>query len=251
VRLILVQPTLHNPTGATLSPARRERLIWLARRHGVPILEDDAYGELRHEGPDPRPLKALDRGGLVMYLGTFSKTVAPGLRVGWLAAPAPVIARLALAKQFADLNTGALPQLALVQFLTAGTYDRHLAYVRAAYAARRAAMLAGLEPAARHLQIAPSPLGGFYLWCRLVAGPRARVLAAAAGRAGVAILAGEAFFPRDTAGGEDGSDRLRISFAGNAPDVIAQGLERLLPLLDALPQATGAHERASGLHPVV
>jgi DNA-binding transcriptional MocR family regulator len=250
VRLVLVQPTQHNPTGATLVPARRERLIALARRHGVPILEDDAYGELWHEEPDPRPLKALDRSGLVLYLGTFSKTVAPGLRVGWIAAPAPVIARLALAKQFADLNTGALPQLALARFLAEGHYERHLAHVRAAYAERRAAMLAGLRPAARHLQVSPSSRGGLYLWCRLAAGPRARLLAATAGRAGVAVLAGEAFYPRDAAG-EDGTDRLRISFASHPPQVIAAGLARLVPLIERLPRMAGADEHAEGLHPVV
>jgi 2-aminoadipate transaminase len=252
VRLIIVQPSQHNPTGATLVPARRERLLALARRHGVPILEDDAYGELWHEGPDPQPLKALDRGGLVLHLSTFSKTVAPGLRVGWLAAPAPVVARLALAKQFFDLNTGALPQIALNGFLASGDYDRHLGHVRTAYAERRASMLAGLRPAAPYLQVSPGSRGGFYLWCRLAAGRRARVLAAAAGRVGVALLAGEAFYPPGMAGGDDGQDRIRLSFAGHTPATIAEGLSRLIPLLERLPEMSGVAEgRARGLRPVV
>ncbi len=251
VRLILVQPTEHNPTGATLSPSRRERLVALARRHGVPVLEDDAYGELWHDGPDPRPLKALDRSGLVLYLSTFSKTVVPGLRVGWIAAPAPVIARLALAKQFADLSTGALPQLLLAEFLADG-YDAHLTRVRVAYAERRTVMVAGLQAVARHVFISPSSRGGFYLWCRLTAGQRARTLAASAGRVGVALLAGEAFYPRGVDGGEDGTDYLRLSFAGSTPEVIAEGLRRLRPLLEGLPDIGGITERSSGgLRPVV
>lgn len=252
VRLIVVQATLHNPTGATLTPARRERLVALARRHGVPILDDDTYGELWHGQTDQPPLKALDRGGLVLHLGTFSKTVAPGLRIGWLAAPAPVIARLVVAKQFLDLNTGALPQLALIELMARGHYDRHLARVRTVYAERRAAMLAGLRPAAPHLEVAPSSRGGLYLWCRLAAGCHARVLAAAAAREGVALLAGEAFYPPGMAAGEDGQDQIRLSFAGNAPATIAAGLSRLLPVLERLPEMIYAADgHVHGLRPVV
>ncbi len=236
VRLILVQSTLHNPTGATLTPARRERLVALARRHGVPILDDDAYGELWHEGSDPCPLKALDRGGLVLHLGTFSKTLAPGLRVGWLAAPPPVVERLALAKQFSDLNTGTLGQLAMIGLLRSGIYERHLERVRVDYAERRAAMLAALRPAAPYLEITAAPRGGFYLWCRLAGHRRARVLVSAAGRAGVALLAGEAFYPPGPPGGDDGRDRVRLSFSGATPDAIAEGVGRLLPLLERVPE---------------
>jgi len=251
VRLIYVQPTCHNPMGATLSPQRRERLVALARRHAVPILEDDAYGELWHEGPDPLPLKALDRGGLILHLGTFSKTVAPGLRVGWLAAPPPVIARLALAKQVSDLTTNALGQLALTSFLTSGDYDRHLATVRGAYAARRAAMVAALAPLAGWLSVSPSSQGGFYLWCRLAAGPHARLLAANASRVGVALLAGEAFYPPCTGGVAEGADYVRLSFAGNTPAVVGEGLERIAPILRRLPASASAIGVTRGLRPVV
>lgn len=252
VRLILVQSTLHNPTGATLSPPRRERLLALARRYGVPILDDDVYGELHYDEPLPQPLKAHDRDGLVLHLGSFSKTVAPGLRLGWLAAPAPVIARLVLAKQFSDLTTGALAQVAVSGFLAGGVYERHLAAVRAVYAARRAAMLAGLGPAAHHLHVASSARGGFYLWCRLAAGRQARLLAAAAGREGVALLAGEAFYPPGMPGGEDGQDHIRLSFSGNTPAAIAVGLSRLLPILERLPElGIAAAGSPQGLCPVV
>jgi len=249
VRLIVVQPTVHNPTGATLSHARRERLVALARRHGVPILEDTPYAELWADGPEPPPLLALDRDGLVLHLGSFSKTIAPGLRVGWLAGPAPVIARLALAKQFSDLNTGALPQLVVERLLVSSVYDRHLTHVRAIYEERRAALCAELRGAASVLEVSPDPGGGFYLWLRLRRG-RGRLLAAEARKVGVALLPGEAFYPASTIGGEDGGDRIRLSVAGVTPAAIAEGMRRLLPFLDTMadPSPGGRDE---GLRPVI
>jgi len=249
VRLIVVQPTLHNPSGATMPLARRERLVALARRHGVPILEDAPYAELWASGPEPPPLAALDRDGLALHLGSFSKTIAPGLRTGWLAGPAPAIARLALAKQFADLTTGALPQLAVERLLESGAYDRHLARVRALYAERRATMVAGLRGAESFLDAPPDPGGGFYLWRRLRRG-RGRLLVAEASKAGVGLLPGEAFYPAQTVGGEDGVDRIRFSVAGVGPAAIAEGLRRLLPLIETLadPPPDG---RGEGLRPVV
>ena len=248
IRLVLVQAAQHNPTGATLPPERRERLLALGRRYGVPILEDDVYGELWHAPPDPLPLKALDRGGLVLSLGSFSKTVAPGLRVGWLVGPRTVIRRLALVKQFADLNSNTLAQLALEQFLSGGEYARHLALVRRAYAERRAAMLAALAAVPR-LQVGAGARGGFYLWCRLADGLAARRLAGAAARVGVAVLPGEAFYP--PAAGQDGRDRLRLSFSGAAPAAIAEGVARLAALLDDLPPPTAADRRPERVHPLV
>jgi len=251
VRLIVAQPTLHNPTGATMPLARRERLVALARHHGVPILEDAPYAELWADGLEPPPLVALDRDGLVLHLGSFSKTIAPGLRVGWLTGPAPVITRLALAKQFSDLNTGALPQLTVERLLESGAYDHHLARVRALYATRRAAMVAGLRGAGPVLEISPDPSGGFYLWCRLGRG-RGRLLAAEASKAGVALLPGDAFYPAPMVGGEDGGDRIRLSVAGVGPAAIAEGLGRLLPLLEKLPEVGRSPEgRSEGLRPVV
>jgi len=249
VRLIVAQPTLHNPTGVTMPQARRERLVALARRHGVPILEDTPYAELWAEGPEPPPLVALDRDGLVLHLSSFSKTIAPGLRVGWIVGPMPAIARLALAKQFSDLNTGAIPQLAVERLLTSGVYDRHLARVRALYAARRAAMIAGLRGGKTFLDVSPDPGGGFYLWCRLQRG-RGRLLAAEASKAGVALLPGDVFYPAQTVGGEDGMDRIRLSVAGVGPAAIAEGVRRLLPLIETL-AGLAADGRDEGLRPVV
>lgn len=229
-RLIVVQPNLHNPTNATMSPDRRERLLGLARRHGIPILEDEAYAELWFQGDGLPPLKSLDRDGLVLYLGTASKSVAPGLRIGWLAAPAPVIARLTLAKQFADLQSNGLAQVALSRMLLDGAYDRHLARVRLAYRERWLA-LSGAVSALPGVRIAPGSLGGFYLWCGLPFGMSSRMVALAAARAGVAVVAGEAFYPPEGPGPVDGRSRLRLSWASHPPARLAEGVARLAPIL--------------------
>ncbi|MDB5075246.1 MAG: PLP-dependent aminotransferase family protein, partial [Chloroflexi bacterium] len=212
IRLIVVQPTLQNPTNSTLSLERRERLLSLAERYGVPILEDDAYGELWHDGSGPAPLKAIDRHGNVIYLGTFSKTIAPALRLGWCVAPHAVIGRLALAKQFADLQSGVLAQLAVNGFMVSGAYTRHLEACRQAYNERRTTMLAELSTLPM-IRAESSRDGGLYVWCRLPEHLPARTLAAAAGRAGVAILAGDAFYPQGSLGQLDGSRFMRLSFS--------------------------------------
>ena len=229
-RLIVTQPNLHNPTNTTLAPDRRERLLGLAKRHGIPILEDEAYAELWFGGDGPPPLKSMDRDGLVLYLGTASKTLAPGLRIGWLAAPTPVIARLTLAKQFADLQSNGLAQVALRQMLVSGAYDRHLAGVRAAYLERRSA-LAGAMSALKGVRIYPGSPGGFYLWCGLPPGVSSRLVALSAARAGVAVVAGEAFYPPEGPGPLEGRSRLRLSWASHPPARLAEGVARLAPIL--------------------
>src|SRR5450759_4168562 len=130
-RLIYTQPTFQNPTGAVMSQERRRRLLLLARRYQTPILEDDPYGEIYFEGKQPQPLKALDSSGQVIYLSTYSKTLAPGLRVAWLAAPEPMIERLSLHKQIFDLNTNALGQWAVAEILQRDNLmDNHLSMLR-------------------------------------------------------------------------------------------------------------------------
>jgi 2-aminoadipate transaminase len=243
VRLLIVQANYHNPTGAVLSEARRERLLALARRHGVPVLEDDAYPALGFDGRVTRPLKAGDRDGSVIYLSTFSKTLSPGARVGWMVAPLPLLARLVLAKQFADLNTNAVGQLMVAQFLDSGRYERHLRASLGAYRERRDGLLRALGRVSAHLEVPAAPAGGFYLWCRLRAGQHARLLASLAAREGVAIIAGEAF-TGGTARGETGADRIRLSYAGCAPEVADEGVRRLEAALEQLPGPTATGDRS-------
>ena len=229
VRLIVVQPTLHNPTNVSMPLDRRSQLLALAQRFGVPILEDDAYGELWRDGSGPQPLKALDRHGYVIQLGTFSKTLAPALRIGWITAPRAIIGRLALTKQFADLQSGALAQYAIQGFMASGAYERHLAWVRTAYNERRQVALEELQ-GINGIVIESGSDGGFYLWCRLPRGLTGRAFAASAARAGVAVLAGEAFYPQSPPGAENGSAHIRLSYASQSPPLIREGLRRLAPL---------------------
>jgi 2-aminoadipate transaminase len=235
VRLVVVQPTHHNPTGAVLSAGRRERLLALARRFGVPILEDDPYSELGFAGDGPGPLKRSDRSGAVIYLSTFSKTVLPGLRVGWIAAAQPLLDRLVLAKQFSDLNTNATGQLMVARFLESGRYEPHLRAVRAVYRQRCEDLRRELTALAEHLEVPEAPGGGFYLWCRLARGPQARLLAALAAREGVAVVAGDAF----GVGPARSADRVRLSFSTCTPETVPEAVRRLRAALEQLPAAAG------------
>lgn len=239
VRLIVVQPTHHNPTGAVLSPRRRERLLLLAQRFGVPVLEDDAYRGLDFADGVPGPLKRNDRTGSVVYLGTFSKTVVPGLRVGWIVAPEPVLTRLALAKQFSDLNTNAVGQLMLAEFLDSGAHERHLEVVRPVYRERCDLLRRELARLAPRLEVAARPSGGFYLWCRLRDGPHGRLLAALAAREGLGVVAGEAFV-LGPAWHESGADRIRLCFSGCTRETAAEGVRRLAVALEQLPAVAAA-----------
>jgi DNA-binding transcriptional MocR family regulator len=250
VRLVIVQSAHQNPTGAVLSPARRERLLWLARRFGVALLEDDAARGLGF-APDggPPPLKADDRAGSVVYLGTFSKTITPGIRVGWMVAPEPALSRLTLAKQFSDLNTNTMGQLVLARFLESGRYERHVAAAGQAYRRRRDLLLGELGRLAPALRVPHVPEGGLFLWARLAAGPHARLLTALAAREGLALVAGEAFCLA-SARADGGADRVRLCYAGCTPETAAEGVRRLAAALAALPAPAAEPPPGAGL-PVV
>jgi len=233
VRLIVVQPTYQHPTGTVLSQRRRERLLFLARRHRVPILEEDAYPGLGFGDADPGPLKRADRAGSVIYLSTFSKTVSPGVRVGWIVAPEPVLARFVLAKQFSDLNTNAIGQLMLAQFLDSGCYERHVRRSRQVYRERRDLLLGELARQAPGIEAPEVPAGGFFAWCRLAAGPHARLLTLHAAREGVAIVGGEPFAV-DSAGCPPSADRIRLCYTACTPAVAVEGVRRLAAALERL-----------------
>ena len=132
-RFIYTLPTFQNPTGVIISPERRRRLLLLSKRYQIPILEDDPYSELYFEGEEVPPLKAMDTRGNVLYLGTYSKILAPGIRVAWLAAPEPIIERLSLHKQIFDLNTNPLGQWAVSEILRRDLLDEHLLMLRQRY----------------------------------------------------------------------------------------------------------------------
>jgi 2-aminoadipate transaminase len=222
IKLIYVVPEFQNPKGTTLSAERRARLIRLAQAHRIVVLEDDPYGELRFRGKSPEPLAALDDQGVVVHLGTFSKTLAPGLRIGWLVGPEALVRAAAIAKQAADLHTATLAQRATAVLLEDFDYDAHLVRLRAAYGERCAAMLAALE---RHLPPGTrwtEPDGGLFVWVELPHGLSADAIFAAALREKVAFVPGSGFFadaPRH--------QFMRLNFSNRAPDLIEEGMTRL------------------------
>jgi 2-aminoadipate transaminase len=236
-RLIYTQPTFQNPTGAVMSQERRRRLLLLARRYQTPILEDDPYGEIYFEGKQPQPLKALDSSGQVIYLSTYSKTLAPGLRVAWLAAPEPMIERLTLHKQIFDLNTNALGQWAVSEVLRRGLLDDHLGMLRQVYRRKRDLMLAAIaEYWPREVRV-NAPVGGFHLWCRLPGDLRARALLREVAGEWVAFVIGEPFH---VDGG--GQQNLRLSFAFPEERHIEEGIKRIGSAIKRLQSRRNARE---------
>lgn len=222
-KLIYVVPEFHNPKGTTLSRERRTRLVRLAQAHRIPILEDDPYGELRFRGEPSPPLAALDEGQVVIHLGTFSKTLAPGLRIGWLVGPKELVRAATIAKQAADLHTATLAQRATAELLGSGfDYDAHLGAIRRAYGERCVAMLGALE---RHMPAGSRwtrPDGGLFVWAELPEGTSADEIFTAALHEKVAFVPGSAFYadaPRP--------EMLRLNYSNRPPELIEEGMARL------------------------
>jgi 2-aminoadipate transaminase len=219
-RFVYTIPTFNNPAGVTMSLARRRALLDLAACHAVPIVEDDAYHDLRFEG-DPVPtLHALDREGLVIRLGTFSKIVAPGVRLGFVLAEAPVIERVLAFK--GDGSTNGLASLVVATFMKRGGLAAHIEMLRAAYRIRRDAMYAALAREMPEGVTWTRTEGGFFLWLTLP--PRTDV-ARMHGRAAeerVVALPGTECFPDGR-----GTHNLRLAFSLQPPDRIAEGIRRL------------------------
>jgi 2-aminoadipate transaminase len=221
-RLIYVVPEFHNPKGTTLSLERRRRLVRLAQAHRIPVLEDNPYGELRFRGETPAPLAALDGEGVVVHLGTFSKTLAPGMRLGWLVGPRELVRAATIAKQAADLHTGTLAQRAAARLLARFDYDAHLVTLRRVYGERCLAMLAALEqhfpPGTRWTR----PDGGLFVWAELPEGISADEIFADALREKVAFVPGSPFFadaPRH--------EFMRLNYSNRPPELIDEGIARL------------------------
>lgn len=221
-KLIYTIPTFHNPTGTSLSSARRHQLIVLADRYNVPILEDDFVGDLRYEGRTQPALKALDPGGRVIYVSTFSKMLMPGLRVGFLVAEGPVYDGLVRFKHASDLATSSLVQRALQAYVTVGRYQAHLRRSCQNFHKRRDAMLAALGrylPAGIHHD---TPQGGLFIWIRLPMNSADDLLPLACEK-GVNFAPGSGFFPEPARG----ADWMRLNFAAQPPEEIDEGINRL------------------------
>jgi 2-aminoadipate transaminase len=222
-RLLYTVPTFQNPTGRTLPLARREALVEMAARRGLWIVEDDPYGELRYSG-EPVPAMASLPGAesCVVAISTLSKVAAPGLRIGWLRAPATLRGPLVVAKQAADLHSSTIDQAAAALWLARIDLDAHVANLRHIYGERRDALLAGLADALPPGSTHSRPDGGLFVWARLPDGWDAEPLLEQALKRDVAFVPGFPFFagPPDRA-------TLRLSFSAHPPGEIAEGLARL------------------------
>jgi DNA-binding transcriptional MocR family regulator len=233
VKFAYVVPDFANPTGETMSRQARERLLDLAAELDIPVIEDSAYAALRFEGEPIPSIQALDiarsgslDGARTIYCGTFSKTMSPGLRIGWIVAGKPLIRRLVLVKQASDLNSANVNQMVMHKLVEA-TYERQVTTARAHYRRRRDAMLAAL---AEHMPAGVTwtePQGGLFVWVRLPDGcDGAALLQRAVEEARVAFVPGGAFF-------FDGRDRNTMRLSYSLPDeaTIGEGIRRLATLI--------------------
>lgn len=227
--LLYTVPTFQNPSGGTMALDRRRELLACARDLGLPVVEDDPYSELRYDGSPVPALRALPGGEDVVHLGTFSKVLSPGLRLGWVVAPAPVLARLVLAKQGADLHTNELAQRAVVRFCRDNDLDAHVRTLCGAYRERRDAMLAALADLMPRGTAWTRPEGGMFVWVTLPPGVEALPLLAAAIERRVAFVPGTAFH---VDGG--GAGALRLNFTNSPPERIREGVARLAEAATAL-----------------
>jgi 2-aminoadipate transaminase len=243
IKLLYVVPNFQNPTGLLIGLDKRQRLLEWAMRRDVLIVEDDPYRELYFEDSateaDVRPIKVDDRDARVIYLSSFSKTLAPGYRVAWMAAPAPLAAKFEMAKQAEDLLTGSLDQRLIYEACRRGVLDRQLPILRAHYQHKRDVMERALRRELGTTVSWPKPRGGFFLWLTLPPELDADRMVRRAIEQGVIYVAGEAFYVNalrepqgatsdqsESRGGE-GHNTLRLSFSAPTPERIDAGVARL------------------------
>ncbi|MEC0169245.1 PLP-dependent aminotransferase family protein [Paenibacillus graminis] len=222
-------PSFHNPTGILMDAQRRQELMDVTGGLSLPILEDGAYQELWLDTPPPPPLKALDRDGRVLHLGTLSKSASPGLRIGWIVGPEPVVRRLADIKMQTDYGASSLSQLAAARWLEGGYHEEHLQRLRARLRQRRDAALALLQRHFAGLAAWNVPAGGFYIWLSLDKPVPLRTLFRAAHKAGLLLNTGDLYDRGD-------SRHLRLSYVYASTTELEHGLPLLAGLIRKLQQ---------------
>jgi 2-aminoadipate transaminase len=215
-------PNFQNPTGVTLTGERRKMLYSIAAQYGLIILEDDPYGSLRYAGESIPPIKALDSKGIVIYLSTVSKTIAPGLRVGWAIASEEIRAKLTIAKQAADLHTSSLDQRIVHRYLTDFDSDAHIERIRRSYGERFRIMDATLRETMPPGFTWTHPEGGMFLWVTCPEGVNTNELMREALQRKVLFVPGQDFFSNDP-----GLRYMRLNFSNAAPEQIRVGIGRL------------------------
>jgi 2-aminoadipate transaminase len=224
--VLYVVPNFQNPTGLLIGREKRRALLEWADRRGVLIVEDDPYRDLYFPDcateSDVRPIRADDTSRRVIYLSSFSKTLAPGFRVAWIDAPAALAAKFEIAKQAADLCTGELDQRVIYEAVRRGILERQLPLLRTHYQHKRDVMIAALHRELGHTVSGPDPFGGFFLWATLPSALDADALIPRAIEHGVTYVAGEAFFVNG-----QGQHQMRLCFSAPTPERIDEGVRRL------------------------
>ncbi|WP_438482776.1 PLP-dependent aminotransferase family protein [Oleiharenicola lentus] len=218
-------PTFQNPTGITLIKERRAKLAQIAAQHNLLIIEDDPYGKLRYRGEEVPPIKHWDEANCVLYVSTFSKTIAPGLRLGWVVAPEAIFSQLLIVKQASDLHTSSFDQRVAYAYLTQNDQTAHLNKIRSAYGERFDVMDAALKAEMPAGYTWTKPEGGMFLW---VTGPKeldGMALLKRAIEQKVAFVPGRDFFPSDA-----GANYLRLNYSNSTPARIREGVKRLAAL---------------------
>ena len=222
-KFIYTIPNFQNPTGITMSLEKRKEVYRLALQYGVLILEDNPYGELRFSGEDVPTIKSMDTEGIVIYCGSFSKVLSPGLRVGYVVAPKEIIAKLTVAKQSSDVHTTILSQLICDRFLAEYDFDAHIAGLREIYRKKSSLMIRQIDqqfhPAVAHT----NPEGGLFLWCTLPKGSDMLAFCKAAVEQRVAVVPGTAFLTDD----KGTSESVRLNFSTPTDEQIVEGINRL------------------------
>jgi len=239
IKLLYVIPNFQNPTGRLLARDRRVRLVEWAARRDVLIVEDDPYGSLYFEdvasAEETRPLRADDPEGRVLYLSTFSKTLAPGFRVGWMVAPSSLIERFETAKQSTDLTSGILDQHVVYEAVKRGVVHALAPKLRALYARKRDVMEAALRARIGDQLTWASPKGGFFIWATLPPGCSDQVLLDRTLAHGLVFVIGSAFFVDGS-----GHDKIRLSFSAPTMERIEEGVRRLAVALSEQMDHQGA-----------
>ncbi|UQS87401.1 PLP-dependent aminotransferase family protein [Nicoliella spurrieriana] len=228
-KLVYVVPNFQNPTGNSMSLARRQRLVALAEQYDFLIIEDDPYGAIRYAGDPIAPIKSLDSNGRVLYTGTFSKILAPGLRLGWISAASELITKLTLLKQFEDVHSDNLTQAIIAQYMQDNDMQKHIDHITSNYRDRGETMHAAIEkyfPAGTELT---HPEGGMFLWVKLPGNPDIDQLFAECIKNNVAFVPGAPFFPDNPE-----TNTMRMNFSNRSVAEIESGIKKMGAVISSL-----------------
>lgn len=223
VKLLYLIPSFQNPTGITTSLEKRKAIYALAKQYGVIILEDNPYGDLRFKGADIPTLKSMDDEGLVIYVGSFSKILSAGLRIGFVLAPSAVMQKMVVAKQGEDVHTAMLPQLLAHKFMTEYDYDGHIRLIRQVYRRKCELMIESMEKYLDSSIGFTQPEGGLFLWCTLPEQVDMLDYCKRAAAKGVAVVPGSAFVVEDN----EASRSFRLNYSTPSDEQIMKGIEIL------------------------